>query len=465
MTWKCDVVGNMIGDVGPTQLTWWIGLRGTETAKTKLEEFVVVRPQKAYVEVWPVANPRSRTRFEFWQQPLVRCGTGDHKHLAYEGWKATATGLCAGTAYRYCIVVGGTRAGAARGVTVPFATSAAGIRFELPPAAPGTFTALFSSCQQSKHKKDSEKVDTVQAAWSTVPTSISLNLLLGDTHYANSHTRHAKWEYSIEQLAVANYRRVIERVPTYAIYDDHDFLGNDDGGDSPKGRASTEYGTKRQRASRYFDGLWIIPPTPGRTRDSGCYHSFWHQGVLFLMLDTLYYRKTKPCGGDLLGVRQWAWLENVLATASPTTIKVLCSGCTLEDGDEGWEWKSYPDAVARLAAVLNAAPGGLRRTLFVSGDIHEVRYKSASEHTSSLKLPEVISSGIGLNPQAKTKHGGFALVTFDAVAGTARYALTKGLTTPASGDVFQPVLRRAVERVRARREATPPRGGEAARAR
>jgi len=419
MAWSCEVVGYMIGNVKETEITIWVGIKGSYKSTQLPSSVVYVYPETAYVEYGPqgpgTQSPGTRVIKGF-DVPfgLVRCGTKSHGNLAYEGFKVVLEGLTANTTYDYMINISGNLPGMEFGITTPF--MAANLEFTTAPSVPRDFKVMFSSCQKATGSNSSSS----QPAWAWANAGEAetlvpdLNILLGDTHYADSYERNKKWASSMAQFAVSNYQKVISRVPTYAVYDDHDFIDNNTGGDTLEGKKKTAYGPPRERASRYFDGLWIIPPIPStyRTRDTGCFHSFSYSGVHFFMLDTLYYRcqgPSTPIAGNLLGVKQWDWLIASMKCLDKDDVIVICSSATLQESN--WSWKSFPAAVELLSNALT----DYTKVLMVTGDVHYMKYNPKGnitiDDTDYPVPPELISSGIGRTDSAATQ--GFAFAEFN----------------------------------------------------
>lgn len=142
-----------------------------------------------------------------------------------------------------------------------------------------------------------------------------------------------------------------------AIYDDHDFLGDNRGGG--------DGGAALREAARFEFIRAFAPPL---TNGSEVYRVLQLGLVDLVVLDERYYRTSLTTSRDdrdaILGNAQWAWLEGTLA-ASTAPYLVIASGTTLHDyGNESWE--HYRAAFARLTGLLKARRGAL----IVSGDLH-----------------------------------------------------------------------------------------------
>ena len=141
-----------------------------------------------------------------------------------------------------------------------------------------------------------------------------------------------------------------------AIYDDHDFLGNDRcGGDE----ALALRMAARAELVRAF--------SPAMTGDE--VYSVQRIGpVDLVVLDGRFYRRSIEGSvidrNAMLGAAQWAWLEQVVAAATAPYL-LLASATTLHNfGHQSWE--HYPAAFERMTTLLRGRTGAL----LLSGDLH-----------------------------------------------------------------------------------------------
>jgi hypothetical protein len=106
-----------------------------------------------------------------------------------------------------------------------------------------------------------------------------LFLFVGDNHYANSPDLESLWWYYRRALEVPERASLLARVPTLAVWDDHDFVGNNTNRTSPG----------RESALRAFGDYWAVLPT-GLPAEPGVYfRASWGDIDLF-MLDDRYER-------------------------------------------------------------------------------------------------------------------------------------------------------------------------------
>jgi alkaline phosphatase D len=225
-----------------------------------------------------------------------------------------------------------------------------------------------------------------------------LHLLLGDNAYHDSTRREVIWAEHRAMRAVPELAALLRNVPTYAIWDDHDFAGDDtDGGKEGK-----------HRSLACFRELFANP-SYGLPDEAGIFTRFSWGDVDVFLLDVRFHRcPNKAADGPekrMLGPRQMAWLADGLA-ASTAVFKVVASGSVL-DADERDTWRDFPSDRARLFRILaERRVGGV---VFATGDLHYCKVQvHPPERTGTYGVPEVISSGI-----ANSHDLGFAVLEAD----------------------------------------------------
>jgi phosphodiesterase/alkaline phosphatase D-like protein len=183
-----------------------------------------------------------------------------------------------------------------------------------------------------------------------------------------------------------------------AIYDDHDFLGNN--------RYGGDHGTALCNAARQEFVTAFAPPLTG----GDVYRALTVGPVDIVVLDERFYRRAPANSANdrdaVLGAAQWNWLEGVLA-ASKSKYLVIGSSTTLHTfGDESWE--QYPAAFQRISQLLR----GRRGALVVSGDVH----RNACYDDNG--VIEIVTSAVarrGLSFGAVRKNYGIFTFGLDAV--------------------------------------------------
>ena len=167
-------------------------------------------------------------------------------------------------------------------------------------------------------------------------------VLLGDNVYI-VHDHHSdpddltaelkqKYRAQLEELHFAALLEDLKKRSgrLIAIYDDHDFLGNN--------RYGGDYGTALRDAARDEFVRVFSPQMTGRD-----IYSVHRLGLVDVyLLDERYYRKSPRLSDDsrdaILGVEQWNWLEQMLEVQTHAKYTVIASSTTLHTfADESWE--------------------------------------------------------------------------------------------------------------------------------
>lgn len=256
-------------------------------------------------------------------------------------------------------------------------------------------------------------------------------LLLGDTIYLE-HNHHVDAEelraelrsrYD-EQFREPHFKALLDDVRArgarlLAIYDDHDFLGNNRyGGEAPPAMRQTA----REELVRAFG---LTPPASGDV-----YQQCRVGPTDIFLLDERYYRRSPVNSRDdrdaILGVKQWTWLEEAVNASQAQFIVVASSTTFHRFGDESWE--QYPSAFDRMRTLMQ----GRRGAMIVSGDVHRNTLYDDSG------VLEVVTSGVarrGLVFGAARKN--YGILTF---AGDRVQVELRGLK---SGDRFNATIARA----------------------
>ena len=234
-------------------------------------------------------------------------------------------------------------------------------------------------------------------------------LLLGDNIYLDCDTHDDPAALAAElrqryaaQFAEAHFDALRRDMrsrgkPVLAIYDDHDFLGNN--------RCGADFAPALRSAAREALVAAFDPP---RTRDE-VYSSQRLGAVRVVMLDTRFHRLSVSAAAGLgdrdavLGAEQWAWLQAELDKRDTPFLLIASSSTFHLFRSEAWEL--YPAAFSRLRALLR----GRRGALFVSGDIH------ANALYDDSGVVEVVSSGVARCGKVfGVQRKGYGVLAFDA---------------------------------------------------
>jgi hypothetical protein len=244
------------------------------------------------------------------------------------------------------------------------------------------------------------KIGMPQGSWklflSEEPT---FHLTLGDTHYANSTDPNTQWIHHLRYRRTSNFAAVIASMPTYAIWDDHDYGPNNSDG-TLKGK---------ERSLESWKSVWANPAA-GTTIIPGAFFRFAWGDVDFFVLDGRFHRSPNKAKDDykkrMLGDPQFEWLLNGLKH-SKAKFKVLASGSTLHHSKADDSWRTFTFARHRLFDAIRKHK--ISGVVYFSGNIHDSLVWTHHESARvGYPLVEVISSGI---TQGETRS--FATVDFD----------------------------------------------------
>ena len=191
-------------------------------------------------------------------------------------------------------------------------------------------------------------------------TNFDLLFMLGDNHYANTNDLAVQRRFYLDQRRQTGWRELTARVPTYAIWDDHDF-GPDNSDGTMKGK---------EVALRAFREHWANPYY-GETNSPGIYSRFSRANVDFFLLDGRYHRSpnkdTNVLKKTMLGPAQIQWLKRELLL-STAPVKVICSGSEFQSNGTVDSWASFKRERDEILDFLqNAEISGV---LIISGDRH-----------------------------------------------------------------------------------------------
>ena len=191
-------------------------------------------------------------------------------------------------------------------------------------------------------------------------TRFDLLLMLGDNHYADSTAPEPQRRAYYDHRRTLGYAEITRRVPTYAIWDDHDYGPNDSDGTA----------AGKEVSLRTFQQFWANPGY-GQSDDPGVYFKFSRGEIDFFMLDNRYHRSPNRMVDDgtktMLGARQLAWFKREVL-ASRAKVKLVASGSE-------WEPHGHLDSWTSFARERDEIFGFLRQhdvqgVILLSGDRH-----------------------------------------------------------------------------------------------
>ena len=255
---------------------------------------------------------------------------------------------------------------------------------------PAAFRLALTSCM---------KIGQPQASWYLLlAQQPDLHLTVGDTHYADTTDPTVQWKHHVAYRRQKEFATVLRNVPTYAIWDDHDYGPNNSDGTEECKECSLA-GWKQ---------IWANPPL-GTPDIPGAFFKFSHGDVDFFMVDSRYHRSPNKVPDDeekrMLGDAQFAWLLDGLKR-SKARFKVIVSGSTLHDSKvDGW--RIYTFSRHRLFDALKEHQ--ISGVMYMSGDMHKsLVWEHHESERVGYPMVEVMSSGV-----ANSKTLSFATVDFD----------------------------------------------------
>jgi alkaline phosphatase D len=356
-----NVVGPLVGTTTSTTTTLWL-----YTPQDLPYELI-------YKTDTPDAKP-ARVSFKTIPKPAAK--------LQGQPQKATIQGLRPSTLYSYVL--------AEDGKTIPDLSGT--FKTAPPPAKPAHFRIGLSSCMD---------IDFSAKAWTIFrEQKPDLHLTLGDTHYADSTDPNKQWPRHLAYRSVPEFAAVIRNIPTYAMWDDHDYGPNDSDG-TAKGK---------EQSLESWTHVWANPSS-GSAETPGAFFKFSWGEVDFFMVDGRYHRTPNQQPDDenkrMLGDAQFEWLAKGLKQ-SAAKFKVIASGSTLNHSSKDG-WKIFTFSRHRLIDTIRE--NKITGVLYFAGDIHRsLVWENRESRRLGYPLIEVISSGVGRNNK---RPNSFATVDFD----------------------------------------------------
>lgn len=164
-------------------------------------------------------------------------------------------------------------------------------------------------------------------------TKFDVLLMLGDNHYADSTAPEPQRRAYYDHRSPLGYAEIARRVPTYGIWDDHDYGPND----------SDRTAAGKEISLQTFQQFWANP-SYGLPDDPGVYFKFSRGDIDFFMLDNRYHRSPNRAPDDgsktMLGAKQLAWFKREIL-ASKAKVKFVASGSEWEPNGHLDSWTSF----------------------------------------------------------------------------------------------------------------------------
>jgi alkaline phosphatase D len=194
------------------------------------------------------------------------------------------------------------------------------------------------------------------------------------------------------------FGELLRNTPTYAMWDDHDFAGDNRGGEVRNKHVSLEV----------FKEVWANP-SAGPPQVPGAFFKLSWGDVDFFVLDGRYYRSRLEAPNNqkkrMIGDAQFRWFSRALR-ASKAPFKIIASGSTIEiEGED--TWVNYRFELQRIWNLIRDEH--ISGVLWMSGDLHRSLVDTHPKaETGFYDLHEIISSGI-----ANSDDLSFATLAFD----------------------------------------------------
>jgi len=310
-------------------------------------------------------------------------------------FKSTMNGLAPDTRYQYQVSINGKADPKWKG------------SFKTAPVE-GTSTAFRMAITSCMHIK------RAQRSWNLLlEEQPDLHLTVGDTHYADTTDPTIQLQHHLAYRRKKEFANVLRQVPTYAIWDDHDYGPNNSDG-TAEGKEFSLAGWKQ---------AWPNPPS-GTSKTPGAFFKFSRGDVDFFVVDGRYHRSPNELPDDdkkrMLGDAQFEWLLNGLKN-SKAKFKIIASGSVLEHSKvDGW--RIFTFSRHRLFDAIKEHK--ISGVMYIGGDMHKsLVWQHHESDRVGYPMIEIMSSGI-----TNGKDLSFATIDFDTTVAdpTARVRIIYG---------------------------------------
>jgi hypothetical protein len=192
-------------------------------------------------------------------------------------------------------------------------------------------------------------------------------MVVGDLHYGDNNQDDIERFREVMDLTLSmpGQSALYRSTPIAYVWDDHDYAGNDSGGDA------------RSRRSAMAAYREYVPSYPLAGDDAAVFQAFTLGRVRFVMTDARAARDLDPIPGtseySMLGNAQKAWLKEELVSASQSHELVVWVNPVpwVTEAKPGADhWGGYP--LERRELADHIADKNIDNVLMVSGDAHMV---------------------------------------------------------------------------------------------
>lgn len=294
--------------------------------------------------------------------------------------KSTVVGLSPDTRYQYQVTIDGKADPSWKG------------SFKTAPleGTPNAFRMAITSCMHIKR---------AQRSWNLLlAEQPDLHLTVGDTHYADTTDPTIQLQHHVAYRRKKEFANVLRQVPTYAIWDDHDYGPNNSDG-TAEGKEFSLAGWKQ---------AWPNPAS-GTPDTPGAFFKFSRGDVEFFVVDGRYHRSPNELPDNdkkrMLGDAQFEWLLNGLKN-SKAKFKIIASGSVLHHSKvDGW--RIFTFSRHRLFDAIKKHK--ISGVMYIGGDMHQsLVWQHHESDRVGYPMIEIMSSGI-----TNGKDLSFATIDFD----------------------------------------------------
>jgi alkaline phosphatase D len=356
------------------------------------------------VTLWMYAPPKSKCSFSYHAEGASKTDkkTGELTALSNPAakvpgqiLKSTVVGLSPNTAYQYQVTIDGKADPSWKG------------SFKTAPLE-GTSTAFRMAITSCMHIK------RAQRSWNLLlAEQPDLHLTVGDTHYADTTDPTIQLQHHVAYRRKKEFANVLRQVPTYAIWDDHDYGPNNSDG-TAEGKEFSLAGWKQ---------AWPNPAS-GTPDTPGAFFKFSRGDVDFFVVDGRYHRSPNELPDNdkkrMLGDAQFEWLLSGLKN-SKAKFKIIASGSVLHHSKvDGW--RIFTFSRHRLFDAIKKHK--ISGVMYIGGDMHQsLVWQHHESDRVGYPMIEIMSSGI-----TNGKDLSFATIDFDTTVDdpTARVRIIYG---------------------------------------
>jgi alkaline phosphatase D len=356
------------------------------------------------VTLWMYAPPKSKCSFSYHTEGASKTDkkTGELTALSNPAakvpgqiLKSTVVGLSPNTAYQYQVTIDGKADPSWKG------------SFKTAPLE-GTSTAFRMAITSCMHIK------RAQRSWNLLlAEQPDLHLTVGDTHYADTTDPTIQLQHHVAYRRKKEFANVLRQVPTYAIWDDHDYGPNNSDG-TAEGKEFSLAGWKQ---------AWPNPAS-GTPDTPGAFFKFSRGDVDFFVVDGRYHRSPNELPDNdkkrMLGDAQFEWLLSGLKN-SKAKFKIIASGSVLHHSKvDGW--RIFTFSRHRLFDAIKKHK--ISGVMYIGGDMHQsLVWQHHESDRVGYPMIEIMSSGI-----TNGKDLSFATIDFDTTVDdpTARVRIIYG---------------------------------------